>query len=270
MRGSHEGERMRAQRLLGALAEGRVVFGTGVHSPDPAIVEIIDLAGYDWISVVLEHSTLTVEQVAVLQRAADVRGITTIVHVKDADDPRIGALLDEGIGGFVLTLVTTPEEVEAIVNGVRFPPRGARGASGGVRSADFGRTPFTEYTQRTDRETAVGIVIETTEAVEDIDRILAVDGLNFAYIGLTDLSQSMGLPGEFKHPDVRAAIERVVASGNKAGVTIGFAEYGYTAAEVYEIGGRMILAPSSDYPFFQRVLSRHLADAKASIGGAAE
>lgn len=256
---------MRAERLLGAIAEGRVAFGTGVHSPDPAIVEIIALAGYDWVSIVLEHAALTVEQIAVLQRAADSRGITTLIHVADAHDARIGPLLDEGVGGVIAPQLTSVADVKALVDLARFPPVGARGAAGGVRSADFGLVPYTQYVGEIDKSVAVGIVIETIEAVEDVEAIVAVEGVTLAFIGLMDLSQAYGVPGDFKHEKVRAAIDRIVAAGKEHGVTVGFSEYGYTAREVHDLGAGMILAPSSEYPFFTKALGRHLAEAKASL-----
>src|SRR5258707_590278 len=102
---------MRAQHLLKKFADDDVAFGTAVHSADPAIVEIMAIAGYDWVSIVLEHSSLTVERVATLQRAADTRGITTIVHVASAHDERIGPLLDEGVGGVVAPQVMSVDQV---------------------------------------------------------------------------------------------------------------------------------------------------------------
>jgi 4-hydroxy-2-oxoheptanedioate aldolase len=234
---------VRAERLLSTLAQGRPAFGTALHSPDPAFVEIAAVAGYDWVSIILEHAPLTVTDIRLLQRAADARGITTLVHVADAHDQRILPLLNEGVGGVVAPQVDGPEAAEALVRAVRFPPLGERGAAARVRSADYGARPYAEA----DATVAAAVIIETAEGVENAEAIFGVEGLTLAYIGLMDLTQSLGRPGQFHDARVREAIEHVVAAASAHGIAVGLSEYGYTVAELLGLGARLIITPTSAY-----------------------
>jgi 4-hydroxy-2-oxoheptanedioate aldolase len=258
---------MRGAKLLSVLAEeGRTAFGTAIHSADPALVEILALAGYDWVSIVVELASLTVPEISNLQRAADVHGLTTLVHLAGPDDARLVSMLDEGIGGVVTPGCERPEDVERIVNATRFPPAGNRGAAGGVRNAGFGSTPYAEYARHANADTVVGAIVETRAGMEAAAEIFAVPGLSLAYIGLLDLSQDLGVPGDFKHPSVRAAIECIVAAATAAGVPVGLSEYGFTAAELHAMGARAILSPSSEYPFIYKAFLERLTQARAAVG----
>jgi 2-keto-3-deoxy-L-rhamnonate aldolase RhmA len=251
---------------MSALREGRPAFGTALHSADPAILEIAALVGYDWVSIILEHCALDLTEVATLQRAADSRGITTLIHVANAHDTRILPLLNEGVGGIVAPQVSDPADVAALVDEVRFPPLGQRGAASAVRSADYGLQPYTEYAQAANHSVAVGAIVESLAGVQAAEEIFAVPGLTFAYIGLMDLTQALGCPGEFRHPDVRATIERVIAAAQRHGIAIGLSEYGYSAAELLELGARMIITPSSEYAVLREGLRERLAQARDAAG----
>jgi 4-hydroxy-2-oxoheptanedioate aldolase len=261
---------MRAERLLAALDSGKPAFGTAVHSPDPAIVEIAAIAGHDWVSIILEHCALTLADVGLLQRAADSRGISTVVHMSNAYDTRILPLLNEGVGGVVAPQVTRPEEASALVRAARFPPYGERGAAGGIRSADYGGRPISEHLASADESIVVGVILESHEAATRADEILAVQGLTFAYIGLTDLSHSVGAAGDFKHPRVRAAIETIVGAAHRHGVVVGLSEYGYTVEELLGLGARMIITPTSEYSVLLGGFSERLATARAMARAVAE
>lgn len=255
---------MSAERLLTAFAEGRRVFGIPLRSPDPAIVEIAAIAGYDWVAITLEHSSLTTREIAQLQRAADVRGITTLVHLADPDDPRILPLLDEGVGGIVLSGAESAEDMEALMRSVRFPPRGARGAGGVTRRSDYGAKPYASYMREADRLVAAGAVIETRAGVEHAEEILAVDGLDLAYIGFHDLAQSYGVPGEFTDPHLREAVDHVIGHAKRNGVAVGMAEKGFTVAELCELGVTMIVnAPCGEYIALLEALRSRLDEARA-------
>jgi 4-hydroxy-2-oxoheptanedioate aldolase len=253
-----------AERLLTAFAEGRRVFGIPLRSPDPAIVEIAAIAGYDWVAITLEHASLTVREVAAMQRAADFRGITTLVHVVDPGDPRILPLLDEGVGGIVLSGARSAEDTEALMRAVRFPPRGERGAGGVTRRSDYGAKPYASYMREVDRLVAAGAVIETREGVENAESILAVDGLHLVYIGFHDLAQSYGVPGDFSDPQLREAVDHVIGHARRNGVAVGMAEKGFTIAELCELGVTMLInAPCGEYIALLEALRSRLEVAKA-------
>jgi 4-hydroxy-2-oxoheptanedioate aldolase len=251
---------------LKKIGDGSPAFGIALRSPDPAIVEICAIAGYDWVSLTLEHASLTTREVANLQRAADLRGISTLVHVAGPDDPRILTLLDEGVGGVVAPHVTKPAEVEALVRASRFPPIGERGGAGVTRRSDYGAQDYASYIERSDKLVAVGISIEDVAGVEDADAILGVRGLNLAYVGLHDLTLSIGRPGEYSHPDIRDAIVHVGACAKKHGVALALSEKGFTIRELRDFGASMIVTnPAGEYIALLDTLSARVAAARAEL-----
>jgi 2-keto-3-deoxy-L-rhamnonate aldolase RhmA len=129
--------------------------------------------------------------------------------------------MDVGAMGVVIPNVASAQDVQRAVRGVKYPPQGERGLAG-VRSADFGlASPLGEYVQRANLETMVLGLVESHDAVIHVEEILAVEGLDGIFIGTTDLSKSLGVPGQTKHPVVLEAIEKVLAAGKKVGKPVG-------------------------------------------------
>jgi 4-hydroxy-2-oxoheptanedioate aldolase len=259
---------MRAQHLLEVLRGDDIALGAAVHFADPAVAEIAALAGFDWVSLAVEHATITTKDVAALQLAADVRGLTLLVHVSQPDDPRILPLLNAGIGGIVLAHATTAQDVERVVHTSRFPPLGDRGAHSAVRTTDYGDLPYAEYVAEIDRSVAIGIVIEDVEGLSNAEEILAVPGVDFTYVGLQDLSQSLGRPGDVQHPDIRRAIERVVGLARPHGVHVAVSKYDYDVRDLRELGVRMI-ATSMDHTALLQSFRGDVDRARAALSAPA-
>lgn len=231
---------MRGERLLRVLAEGRTALGASLHLQDPAVVEIAALAGFDWVTIAIEHAPLSVHQLVPLQLAADARDITMLVLVEQPDDPRLLPLVNAGLGGVVLAHASGAAPLEELVHTVRFPPLGERGAHGAVRSADYGATPYAEYVVDADASLVVGLVIEDRAGLDAAEEIFSVPGVDFAYIGIQDLAQSLGVPGEMEHPIVRDALANVLRVGREKGVRLAVSQYGYTVEELRDLGISMI------------------------------
>jgi len=163
-----------------------------------------------------------------LCRALDVRGVTPIARVTTNRPEIILRFLDTGAHGVHVPWVNTVEGVEQAVRSVKYDPRGMRGLAG-TRSSEWGlRESLGEYVERANRETMVVIHIETREAVDAIEDYVAIDGVDVLFIGPTDLSQSLGHPGQPGHPDVVAAMERVADVVVPSDKTLGI--YAGTAA----------------------------------------
>lgn len=237
---------MRAERLLGRLESGEMAFGAVIHLADPAAVEIAAIAGFDWVSIPVEHAMLDLQDLTTIQLAADARGVTTLLHIADPDDPRILPLVNLGVGGVVLAHAVTASEVERMVHIARFPPVGDRGAHKAVRSADYGNRAYEEYIASIDRSVVLGVAIEDPTGIENAGEILAVPGLDLAFVGLQDLAQSLGRPGDFRHPSVREAIAHVVAEARATGTYIAVSQYTYEIPELRDLGVRMV-GTSMDY-----------------------
>ena len=156
---------------------------------------------------------------------------------------------------------TRPAEAERAVRSVKYAPRGVRGLAGS-RASEWGlREPIGDYIQRANRETLVVIQIETRAAVEAIDQYLGIDGIDVLFVGPTDLSQSLGHPGDLRHPDVVAALDRVadavVGSGTALGIHVGSADL---TKEWLDRGARYLT--TSLEPFLRDGMQAYLRDVR--------
>jgi 4-hydroxy-2-oxoheptanedioate aldolase len=191
------------------LAAGGTVVGCFIRYPEPSLAEYIALLGWDFLIFDGEHGPLEPRDIEGLTRAVELRGVTPIARVTTNLPSIILRYLDTGVHGVHVPWVNTPEDVEAAVRSVKYGPRGNRGLAG-VRASDWGLTESVgEYTARANRETMVIIHIETATAVDAIEKYVEIDGVDVLFMGPTDLSQSLGVPGQIDHPDVVAAMNRV-------------------------------------------------------------
>ena len=191
------------------LAAGEAVFGCFVRYAEPSLVEYVAMLGWDFLVFDGEHGTLQAREVEDLCRAAELRGVTPLARVTTNQPHTILRFLDPGIHGVHVPYVNSPEAAEQAVRSVKYVPRGVRGLAG-TRASDWGVSePLGAYVERANRETLVVIHVETGEAVEQIEDYVKIDGIDVLFLGPTDLSQSLGHPGNAGHPDVVAAMDRV-------------------------------------------------------------
>ena len=168
-----------------------------------------------------EHGTIEPRDCENLTRAAELHGVTPIVRVTTNLPPIILRYMDTGVQGAHVPWVNSAEEAEAAVRSIKYQPRGIRGL-GGVRAADYGQTiPMSEYVQQANDETLVVIHVETKEAMERLPETLQIDGVDVIFIGPTDLSQSLGVPGKPQHPLVVEAMEQIADIVLKSKVALG-------------------------------------------------
>ena len=191
------------------LARGEAAFGCFVRTREPQLSEYVALLGWDFLVFDAEHGSLQPADIEDLCRAVEPRGTTPVVRVTTNDTPTILRFLDTGAHGLHVPWVNSGEEAERAVRAVKYTPQGIRGLAGS-RASEWGlREPIADYVARANRETLVVIQIETQAAVDAIDDYLAIDGIDVLFLGPTDLSQSLGHPGDLRHPDVLAAMARV-------------------------------------------------------------
>jgi 4-hydroxy-2-oxoheptanedioate aldolase len=200
---------MQTNTTKAKLAEGRPVFGCFFRYPEPSLAEFVAMLGWDFLVFDGEHGVLQPRDVEDLCRALELRGVTPIARVTTNQPHIILRFLDSGIHGVHVPWVNTPAAVEAAVRSVKYGPRGERGLAGS-RASEWGiHEPLSSFVERSNRETLVVIHIETREAVDAIEEYVAIDGVDVLFLGPTDLSQSLGHPGQPNHPDVLAALDRV-------------------------------------------------------------
>jgi 4-hydroxy-2-oxoheptanedioate aldolase len=243
---------LRPNTLKAKLKAGETVFGCFTRYPDPTLAEVLSYQGWDFLVFDGEHGVIEPRDCENMVRAAELHDVTPIVRVTTNLAPVILRYMDSGAHGLHVPWVNTGAEAEAVVRSVKYHPRGIRGLAG-VRAADYGqRGPLGEYVRQANAETLVVIHIETIEAVERLPEIVAVEGLDVIFIGPTDLSHSLGVPGEVQHPTVQAAMQRVIdavagtdmALGVMAFNAQGAREWRERGARYITIGLESLLAPA--------------------------
>jgi 4-hydroxy-2-oxoheptanedioate aldolase len=205
-------------RLPALLRGTRPLLGMFVGMPAPSLVEMCGHAGFDFVIIDNEHGPASIESTEHLLRAARGAGIIPVVRTLEPDILRI---LDIGASAIQVPQVNTAEQARRIVAAAKYPPVGIRGAAFSTRAAGYGFFGGDQHIAASNEGTAVIVMAETRMAIDNIDAIAAVPGVDAIFFGPNDLSFSLGHPGNMQHPEVVAAIEHGVARTLAAGVAPG-------------------------------------------------
>lgn len=195
------------------LHTGKLMIGSWITLAHPAIAEIMAKAGFDWIAVDLEHSVITIREAEELIRVIGLCNVTPLVRLSANDPVQIKRVMDAGAHGIIVPMVNNHKQAQAAVNAVYYPPTGSRGV-GLARAQGYG-TSFQQYRRWLTEEALVIAQIEHIEAVANLEDILSVPGIDGYFVGPYDLSASMNMSGQFNHPDMVAALEKIRQVGIK-------------------------------------------------------
>lgn len=214
----------RRNDLRATVENGDVALGVLDDLYSPEMVEIYGDLGFDFVWHDLEHAGPApddADSLGDLLRAADAADTELLVRVPSADPATIHKALDTGVRNLFVSRIETPEQVRRAVKAARFTYDGEPGGRGlaNPRASRWGQAD--DYAAIEDREVLIGVTIEEVAAVEQIDEILAVPGLDFVFLGPLDLSVAVGHPGEVDHPDVQDLVETVVSAAREEDVVIG-------------------------------------------------
>jgi 4-hydroxy-2-oxoheptanedioate aldolase len=251
---------MRTNTTKAKLAEGKVVFGAIIGSYAPDLVELFGAIGYDFVMIDCEHGPMSLDQVEHMVRAAEVFGITPITRVPNHEDSTLLQFLDRGVQGIIVPHVNTREIAEAVARAARYYPEGYRGVGGG-RAHDYGiGVSRAESTRWLNSQLLVIPMIEETTAVDNLDAILTVPGIDVLHVASGDLGQSMGNPGAAAVrqlmgqtiPRIRAGKKFVGVGGNAPADTAGVAEFIKLGANFVTISALGLLRLGAE-DFRQRV-----------------
>lgn len=239
-------------KFKAALASERGALGPFMITSDPAFVESAGYAGYDFVLLDMEHGPGTFENLQNLIRGANTVGICPIVRVPRGTDIWIDRALDVGAGGVLIPQIDTAEQARAAVSAAKFSPTGTRGTCRFVRSAGYGSVSGSTYFTEA-QETAVLIQAEGRLAVENLDEILAVPGIDVLFVGPYDLSSSLGVVGEIDHPKVLSCIQGIAEKAAAKGVKLGcFADTVEGGKRWRDMGVRFIGYACDTYLFYQK------------------
>lgn len=245
---------MRANATKRKLIDGQVAAGLINLSADPHITGTIAAAGYDYVMYDLEHSSLTLQGLEAAVRAADAAGITPLARVAGPAKRDILAVLEAGVRGIMVPAVESAAEAEAVVQAARYHPEGARGVYYLGYGSDYGAKPAAEYFADANRELLIIAQVETAEGVRHAGEIAAVPGIDATLVGPGDLSQALGVPWQFDHPTVIAAIEETFRATQAAGKIAGIMPPHIHQAERWVETGANLIIWAQDMQVFRRAL----------------
>jgi 2-keto-3-deoxy-L-rhamnonate aldolase RhmA len=257
---------MREHAVKRALAAGGVSLGTMVFEFNTTgIARAAAAAGAEFAVFDMEHTGWSVETIRSLVATTGGSGLVPMVRVPTTQYHLIARPLDVGIMGVMVPNVETEEQARTIVRSAKYPPAGARGAAFGVAHDDYrGDDPLTTMRSAND-ELLLIAQIESPRGVENAERIAAVEGIDVLWIGHFDLTNAMGIPTQFTHPDYLRAVERVVAACRASGTAPGFMASDVESAKQALAQGFRILAYWGDVWLYQQALRSGLEAVRAHL-----
>ena len=248
------------------ITAGEPTAGAWLHLCSPIAAEIMAEAGFDWLLVDMEHGHGDYQTLLGQLQAMRGSGVTPIVRVEWNDPAVLKRVLDLGAHGVMIPGVAGRDACAAAVRACKYPPQGIRGMAGSHRAAGFG-TRAAEYWKRANAETLVVIQVETVETLRDIDAVLAVPGIDVAFVGPVDLSAALGHVGDAGHPEVQAAIARVEEAGKRAGVALGTISRSWEEARALFARGYRMVTLASDAGLLAREATALAARFRAEGAG---
>ncbi len=248
------------------MQEGKFTAGGWVQIVHPSVAELMAQAGFEWLALDAEHSACDMEGAQAFLQGMQGTSCVPFIRVPGNDLLWIRRSLDVGFKGIIVPMVNSAEEAERAVKSCKFPPAGERGI-GYCRANRYG-FEFEEYVGSFNEEVILLCQVEHKSAVDNIDDIVSVEGLDGVFIGPYDLSASMGILGQLDHPDMKAAVETVLRAARKAGIAAGLHVVSPSPDDVrsrYEEGFRFI-AMSIDITILGHYSRQLLGELKSIVG----
>jgi 4-hydroxy-2-oxoheptanedioate aldolase len=212
---------IRINPLRKGLKDGLSYVGTFIKMTDASSVEIIAMSGFDFLIIDCEHTHFSKETVVSLLRAADISGIVPIVRVRENDRAQILHALDSGALGIMVPETSSRAAIEQVIDSTYYAPLGNRGFTASNRAAGYGFTDAAAYVDMANENIMTIVYAETARALDNLDEMLAVPGIDVMWIGPMDLSQALGVTGQPRHPKVLAAVDQIIQASRRAGIAVG-------------------------------------------------
>ena len=210
---------MDSTNLKNKLNEGKLTIGSWITMGNTAIAEIFANAGFDWLVVDLEHSTISLDQAGDLIRVIDLSGVAPLVRLTSNDANQIKRVMDSGAHGIVVPSVNSANDASLAVAATRYAPEGIRGV-GLARAQGYG-SAFKEYLEWQKTSPVVIVQIEHINALDNLEAIFLTEGVDGFIIGPYDLSCSMGIPGNFEKLEFKEVLQKILKAGLEFGCTSG-------------------------------------------------
>ena len=209
---------LKIKEIRARLQGGMASIGSWMQIPDSSVAEIMGSSQFDWVAVDMEHGAISHHQLPDIFRALELGNTLPLARIAEGSPRDCKQALDAGAGGIIVPMIEDAAQLVSVRDACRWPPAGMRGVAFS-RANLFGKN-FKPYIEEAQSPLLVAM-IENTQALENIEKILSVDGLDAILIGPYDLSASLGLMGNFDHPEVTAAMGRILSSAKKANIAAG-------------------------------------------------
>lgn len=237
-------------RLKDKLDKGIPVIGTFSKITDPAVIEIMGISGLDFVIIDMEHGPISIESAQNSVRAGELAGISPIIRVSSNDPVNILRCLDIGAEGVEVPQIRNADDAKLMSASARFHPKGDRGVCRYVRSASYSSMERQKYFKTANERTITIAHLEGMEAINNLNEIMEVDGVDILFIGPYDLSQSVGVPGEVNNPLVLKQMEKVIEKAKSADKLVGTFADDVESAKRWISAGVMYMAISVDVGIF--------------------
>ncbi|MEM7254471.1 MAG: aldolase/citrate lyase family protein [Pseudomonadota bacterium] len=246
---------LKARAMAGESVLGAMVFETF----SPGIGQILNLAGCEYVIFDMEHAGFSIEQLKVQCAHCRGLGIAPMVRVPRGEYHFLARALDVGAHGVMVPMVDSVEAAQAIVEATHYPPTGRRGAAFSFPHDDYTAGDPKAKMRAADKRTFVIAQIETERGLSDVDGIAALKGIDCLWLGHFDMSNFLGVPGEFEHPTYVAAVKAIVAAGRKHKKALGFMVADEQWAKQYQRYGFNMLAAGPDHALLMQGVKRILS-----------
>lgn len=209
---------IKIEQIRSNLRSGTPSLGSWMQIPDPSVAEIMGSYDFDWVAVDMEHGAISHDLLPNIFRALELGNTLPLARIAEGSPRDCKQVLDAGAGGVIVPMVKDASELVAVRDACRWPPSGTRGVAF-MRANSFGKN-FNQYKEEAQSPLLIAM-IENTHALANINDIVSVEGLDAILIGPYDLSASLGLTGEFEHPDIVEALNKILTAANQGGVAAG-------------------------------------------------
>jgi 2-keto-3-deoxy-L-rhamnonate aldolase RhmA len=254
---------VRHNRALASIRAGDIALGMfSLEFASTGLARTVASAGADFVVFDQEHTGWTTETIRQLLASARATDIAPLVRVPTSDSHGIGIALALGALGVMVPMVDTEAETRAIVAAAKYPPEGVRGFA--VLYEDEHENDVARYMREANAETAVIVMIETRRALENLDAIAAVPGVDVLWIGHYDLAASLGISGQFDHPDFREALRRVVEACQVNGIAAGMSTDSLAEAHELLAAGFRFVAYGHDLVLLRTALRAGISELRAA------
>ncbi|MGE4282890.1 MAG: HpcH/HpaI aldolase/citrate lyase family protein [Clostridia bacterium] len=253
---------IRENKVKKMIKEGKTALGTFVKITDPASMEVLCMSGLDFVIVDNEHTSMSKETMVNLVRASEIYDVPCIIRVRESDPNQILQALDSGALGVQVPAINTVADAKSAAMSSKYKPEGNRGYTASQRAAGYGIIPPAEYAMKANENIMTICYCETKEALDNLDEMVKIEGIDVIFIGPYDLSQALGVTGNPSHDIVQKAIEVIIEKTTKSGKQVGILAADGEQAKYYNQKGINFIVMNSDTSMIYKGVRQYISQFK--------